>query len=184
VSSRAGSVRTGADRSRSWCARWSRAWSAIRDAAAQSRLHRLAVVAVPGVLSRPPLRGGRLFGCAHAAGHCCWRLAGRDDAGKEARSRQSESRQSRLRLRPSGDELWNDVGLVDHRKAQRSAALNNLNDWRNAIAHQDWSGVPNQNPALQLRQVNAWHSACAGLAASFDAAVGQHLAAMVGQQPW
>jgi hypothetical protein len=80
--------------------------------------------------------------------------------------------------------FWNDVGLVDHRKAQRSAALNNLNDWRNAIAHQDWSGVPNQNPALQLRQVNAWHSACAGLAASFDAAVGQHLAAMVGRQPW
>lgn len=83
-----------------------------------------------------------------------------------------------------GMSFWNEVGHVDRRKAQRLMALNDLNDWRNAIAHQDWSGVPNQNPSLQLRQVNAWHSACAGLAASFDAAVGQHLAAMVGQQPW
>ena len=83
-----------------------------------------------------------------------------------------------------GMSFWNDVGLVDRRKAQRTAALNNLNDWRNAIAHQDWSGVPNQNPSLQLKQVNAWRSACAGLAASFDVAVRQHLAAMVGQPPW
>ncbi|HKY34908.1 MAG TPA: hypothetical protein VJN18_03110 [Polyangiaceae bacterium] len=83
-----------------------------------------------------------------------------------------------------GMSFWNDVGLVDRRKGQRLAALDSLNDWRNAIAHQDWSGVPNQNPALQLRQVNAWQAACAGLATSFDTAVGQHLAGMVGQPPW
>ncbi len=83
-----------------------------------------------------------------------------------------------------GMDFWTEIGRVDRRKTQRSAALKNLNDWRNAIAHQDWSGVPNQNPSLQLKQVNAWRSACAGLAASFDRAVNQHLAGMVGQSPW
>jgi hypothetical protein len=83
-----------------------------------------------------------------------------------------------------GMSFWNDVGLVDRRRAQRAAALNTLNEWRNAIAHQDWSGVPNQNPALQLRHVKSWHWACSGLASSFDAAVGRYLAGMVGKPPW
>jgi hypothetical protein len=83
-----------------------------------------------------------------------------------------------------GMSFWPEVARVDGRKAQRAAALQNLNDWRNAIAHQDWSGITNHSPVLQLKQVNAWRSACTGLAASFDEAVAQHLAAMVGRKPW
>lgn len=80
-----------------------------------------------------------------------------------------------------GMSFWTEVGRVDGRKTQRSAVVQDLSDWRNAIAHQDWSGVPNQNPTLHLRQSTLGCGVrVPGLAVSFDSAVGQHLAAMVG----
>ena len=83
-----------------------------------------------------------------------------------------------------GMDFWTEVEQVDGRKPARFAALEALNLWRNAIAHQDWSKVANQDPILRLNQVRHWRSTCHGLAASFDAAVSHHLEVMVGQAPW
>ena len=59
--------------------------------------------------------------------------------------------------------------LVDARRpenAVRRLALEELSEWRNAIAHQDFSPsmVRAGRPALALAQVRVWRQACNGLA--------------------
>jgi hypothetical protein len=83
-----------------------------------------------------------------------------------------------------GLDLWGGVAQVDARKNERLSALDDLNLWRNAIAHQDWSKVPGNQPDLRLAAVRRWRSVCHGLARSFDRAVERHLVGMVGTRPW
>jgi len=80
-----------------------------------------------------------------------------------------------------GIAFWPTVTALDGRNPTRQAALEVLNTWRNAVAHQDWSNV---GPALRLNQVQAWRAACRALARHFDAAVGAYLAWLVGAAPW
>lgn len=40
-----------------------------------------------------------------------------------------------------GMQLWPSVHAVDRRNVRRQMELENLNTWRNAIAHQDWTKV-------------------------------------------
>jgi hypothetical protein len=77
--------------------------------------------------------------------------------------------------------FWPTVTSLDRRNPTRQAALETLNTWRNAVAHQDWSKV---GPDLWLSQVQRWRSACRALAQHFDAAVGTYLASLVGVAPW
>lgn len=80
-----------------------------------------------------------------------------------------------------GMTFWPAVNGLDRRNAARQALLEQLNTWRNAIAHQDWGRV---GPALRVGNVRAWRSACRSLSWSFDRAVQVHLAALVGTPPW
>lgn len=80
-----------------------------------------------------------------------------------------------------GMEFWRSVTALDRRNPARQAALETLNTWRNAVAHQDWRSV---GPTLRLNQVQAWRAACRALAADFDDAVGTYLAGLVGGAPW
>jgi hypothetical protein len=80
-----------------------------------------------------------------------------------------------------GMAFWPTVNALDHRNTARQAALETLNTWRNAIAHQDWSDV---GPGLQLKEVRAWRATCRGLATDFDSAVEAYLVGLVGKAPW
>lgn len=80
-----------------------------------------------------------------------------------------------------GMAFWPIVTSLDRRNSARHASLEALNTWRNAIAHQDWNKV---GPELWLSQVQGWRSACRALATHFDAAVGTHVASLVGVAPW
>ena len=72
------------------------------------------------------------------------------------------------------------------RNPARKSSLEELNDWRNAIAHQNFSPamVRAGQPRLTLAQVQAWRRACDGLAYSFDEVLGAHLQTLTGTVPW
>lgn len=78
-----------------------------------------------------------------------------------------------------GLDFWVAIQRHDRRK------LLDLAGWRNAIAHQDFR---NRNlspaPPLHLRTVRGWHSACGGLALSFDRVMADHIESLAGQRPW
>ena len=82
--------------------------------------------------------------------------------------------------------FWPRVDAHRAPNPQRRAALEELNEWRNAIAHQDF--VPAMlragRPILQLAQVQTWRKACDGLAWSFDDVLRAHLQTVTGTSPW
>jgi hypothetical protein len=72
--------------------------------------------------------------------------------------------------------LWNN---------RRIGYLDDLNSWRNAIAHQDFDpaklgGTIN----LQLAMVRRWRAACEQLAVQFDAVMSDHIYQITGAKPW
>jgi len=79
-------------------------------------------------------------------------------------------------------DFWSAVKALDARNQRRQDALQDLNEWRNAIAHQDWAKVGG-SPTLRLRTVRVCRSTCRALARSFDRAVRAHLTTMVGRSP-
>jgi hypothetical protein len=68
----------------------------------------------------------------------------------------------------------------------RRAALDELSEWRNAIAHQDFSAsmLRAGRPSLTLAQVRLWRKACDGLARSFDEVMRDHLRRLTGSASW
>lgn len=81
-----------------------------------------------------------------------------------------------------GIRLWAELRSADARTAGWQDRLQKLNEWRNAVAHQDF--VPVGRSRVQLREVRSWRSACQGLTRVVDGVLGRHLAAMAGVQPW
>jgi hypothetical protein len=80
--------------------------------------------------------------------------------------------------------FWVRVKLHDpldqHRFQQK---LEELNTWRNAVAHQDFSGF--QGPAkLRLAQIRRWRGACNRLARIFDKVMRDYLQSLTGTWPW
>lgn len=82
-----------------------------------------------------------------------------------------------------GLNFWNEVKALDLRNQSRQNRLEELNQWRNAIAHQDFSKFQSGS-ALGLRHVREWRSACNQLAIAFDTAMLQHIQAVTGTTPW
>jgi hypothetical protein len=80
-----------------------------------------------------------------------------------------------------GLDLWRAVHAQDRRNVRRQRSIEELNAWRNAIAHQDWRRL---GPGLRLPTVEAWRSACHALAPHFDRAVFDRLCVAVGRAPW
>ncbi|HEY1862014.1 MAG TPA: HEPN domain-containing protein, partial [Gemmataceae bacterium] len=84
-----------------------------------------------------------------------------------------------------GIEFWGEVNGHHARNPQRKRLLEELNEWRNAIAHQDFDPARLGGAiTLGLRQVIDWRSACAGLASSFDEVMRAYLLAVTGLSPW
>jgi hypothetical protein len=69
---------------------------------------------------------------------------------------------------------------------QRRVLLEELNEWRNAIAHQDFSPamLTAGRPRLQLALTRRWRRACTALARSFEEVMRQHLRTVTGTTPW
>jgi hypothetical protein len=82
-----------------------------------------------------------------------------------------------------GMAFWDEVRDLDARNIARKDRLEELNEWRNAIAHQDFARVGGRD-RLHLGSVRGWRAACGALAICFDRAVGLHLGRLVGRAPW
>lgn len=68
---------------------------------------------------------------------------------------------------------------------RRIAHLEDLNKWRNAIAHQDFE--PNElggTITLQLAKIRRWRIACQHLANTFDKVIGDHIFQLSQKRPW
>jgi hypothetical protein len=82
--------------------------------------------------------------------------------------------------------FWPAVEADSPRNAQRRAALEALNRWRNAIAHNAFAPdmSKGKGPSLHLSEVQDWRKACDGLARSFDNVLGAYLHLTTGAAPW
>jgi hypothetical protein len=81
--------------------------------------------------------------------------------------------------------FWTEVEALDARNASRKALLEELNAWRNAIAHQDFDpAVLGATLTLTLAKVRGWRGACNGLADSFDEVMRRYILALTGSSPW
>ncbi|MFI5458379.1 MAG: HEPN domain-containing protein [Isosphaerales bacterium] len=79
-----------------------------------------------------------------------------------------------------GVDFWTELEMNDPRNEVRKTQLVKLNDWRNAIAHQDFRG----KGTLHLRQVWRWRTTCQRLARSFNEVMRHHLQNLTGTSPW
>lgn len=70
---------------------------------------------------------------------------------------------------------WNS-GRLDH--------LEDMNRWRNAIAHYDFDQTKLGGTILRLARIQQWHRACNQLAAQFDATMRNHINQLIGNFPW
>jgi hypothetical protein len=84
-----------------------------------------------------------------------------------------------------GVDFWTTVYALDARTERRREVLQELIDWRNAIAHQDFDPVaPDGVPTLHLGRVRGWRSAVNALARYFDQTMYNYLRVLLGADPW
>jgi hypothetical protein len=83
-----------------------------------------------------------------------------------------------------GIAFWDEVRNLDRRNQGRQNRLEELNDWRNAIAHQDFDPAILVPSVLRLQRIREWRSACNQLAICFDQVLSSHIQAVNGVAPW
>ena len=86
-------------------------------------------------------------------------------------------------------DLWVAAEAHHQYTARRRRRLEQLNAWRNAVAHQDFAFSPAQrlllaDTDLTLEWARRWRRACDGLAQSFDVVVGVQVGLVTGAHPW
>ena len=84
-----------------------------------------------------------------------------------------------------GLKLFDEVAQADPRVYEWRRSLEQLNDWRNAIAHHEFD-PPRLGGTIQLRLalVRTWRAACENLARVFDEVLGRHLESKTGVKAW
>ncbi len=84
-----------------------------------------------------------------------------------------------------GLDFWGQVHDHDRRNQTRQNHLDDLNTWRNAIAHQDFDPIRlGGTIRLGLTRVRTWRTACEHLAVSFDEVMRGHVEHFTGSSPW
>ena len=83
-----------------------------------------------------------------------------------------------------GIDFWVEVNKLSPRNSARNQALEMLNSWRNAIAHQDFDPAKLGSSNLGLAQVRRWRAACERLARAFDRVMRIHIRSVTGKTPW
>jgi hypothetical protein len=81
-----------------------------------------------------------------------------------------------------GVDFWTAVYSLQSRNDARREKLDELIEWRNAIAHQDFSKVG--PPTLQLGSVRRWRRAVSVLAENFDQVMYNYLSGLLPAAPW
>ncbi len=87
-----------------------------------------------------------------------------------------------------GIEVWPELALFDRRTAARRRRLEQLNVWRNAVAHGDFQLSPGALAAVAgtrrtLAFARACRACCQVLARQLDAVVEDHLSSLLGSPP-
>ena len=84
-----------------------------------------------------------------------------------------------------GVEFWTEVKALGQRNVRRHDYLKEMNEWRNAIAHQDFDPANlGGETTVRLVKVQQWHSSCDALAGAFDEVMRVYLSTIVGASPW
>jgi hypothetical protein len=87
-----------------------------------------------------------------------------------------------------GPEFWPAVDSLDPQYAARRHRLDQLNAWRNAIAHQDFSRVTadplTQGTRPDLPTFRGWRRATDQLARGMDRAMHRQITDTIGDAPW
>jgi len=86
-------------------------------------------------------------------------------------------------------ELWPSVIASDVRASAWQRSLEELNVWRNAIAHNDYEPTKlgfstGDIILLKVSHVRVWRNACRHLAKAFDRSMRDHLGGITGTVPW
>lgn len=87
-------------------------------------------------------------------------------------------------FRPICGPLWQQASTRNPRSNARRRKLEQLNAWRNAIAHHDFTKANAPTERLTLGSVRSWRRACNGLATTFDGVASAALRQLVGRSPW
>jgi hypothetical protein len=84
-----------------------------------------------------------------------------------------------------GLQFWDEIRAEHAGNQRREAILRELNEWRNAIARQDFTrpGLSGRT-TLHLHEVKSWRRAVHRLAQAFDKVMGARLEALLGAPPW
>jgi len=84
-----------------------------------------------------------------------------------------------------GFSFWNELNIAFPGMAGWRLRLEELNRWRNAIAHQDFDPTRlGGRTTLRLDRVRGWRRACNVLAIRFDRVTGTYLSRIIGASPW
>jgi hypothetical protein len=84
-----------------------------------------------------------------------------------------------------GVEFWTEVERLRANNERYKRLLIELNDWRNALVHQDFDLAKlGGSVTLTLKRVKLWRTACEQLSYSFDQVMRRHLRALTGTSPW
>jgi hypothetical protein len=88
-----------------------------------------------------------------------------------------------------GVDVWDELGRRNPRNAVRRLRIEQLNVWRNAIAHQDFAFSNSQTAttsgmARDWRSLRIWRHSCSALVHELDAVVKRHLTGLADEPPW
>jgi len=83
-----------------------------------------------------------------------------------------------------GLSFWDEVRRNDARNITRQSRLDELSEWRNAIAHQDFDPAKLRPVSLTLPVIRGWRGSCNGLARSFDRVMARYIGSVTGTSPW
>jgi RiboL-PSP-HEPN len=88
-------------------------------------------------------------------------------------------------FRRLGIYLWNEMRTYDSETSALMNLLEELNQWRNAIAHQDFDRQKlGGTIILRLDRVRRWRRACERLARALDEVMRRHMQSLTGSSPW
>ncbi len=84
-----------------------------------------------------------------------------------------------------GIKFWSELIAFDTQANDWQSQIELLNEWRNAIAHQDFTS-PNLNGIINLRiaKVREWRATCDRLAQAMDEVLRMHLSGLTKSMPW
>ena len=84
-----------------------------------------------------------------------------------------------------GLEFWREVNRISRRNKNRREHLDELNNWRNAVAHHDFDPAKlGGRKTLTLKIIRSFRSVCTALATDFDRVMASHLKTVTGSNPW